>query len=536
MDITVYDKRIQKLASEYEAAKQMLDMKTIRILHRMRKYALETGDDKLLGYVYHSLAFSYYFIAGDYPAFLKYIRQATTALIRAKDEAELLHVFYLIAIDALNRGMSDIAYDYFLIARMLAKRYGNPVSAAILDENIGHVLLGLHAFEESRVFSGRCLKELRKHREHPHYVSNMLAGYLNDGAACLALGKRAEAQKRFHTALKFADRHADEAPAGSLFELYLFGARVALANGRWAGMRRSLEKMYAQTTHITQIMTFADSIRILCEELTAKKMLDEVLPLIRLMEKYTPAEEALSIKSILVDIKVDYYTAIGNTRKLNRCYEEQDQIYRQLRSEQKKADRYAGDLITLIGSLREEQRRISREHDALLRQSVTDALTDLPNRRALNTHLEKVFERAYKEGTHFGIGILDVDDLKKINDTYGHASGDECLVGIGNALRLVQAKHPVFCARYGGDEFVMVFDNMTSPAIREVCGTVRKLCGAKLSIGVCNESPKKKNRSWDYFSCADRALYRAKECKNARGNAHPVRFEKLRLMDAVNRS
>lgn len=88
-----------------------------------------------------------------------------------------------------------------------------------------------------------------------------------------------------------------------------------------------------------------------------------------------------------------------------------------------------------------------------------DALTDLPNRRALDHYLEEVMGLARQYGRIVALGLLDLDDLKPINDRHGHAVGDRLLIEVAVRLRAA-LRDQDYAARVGGDEFVLVFDQL----------------------------------------------------------------------------
>ena len=97
-----------------------------------------------------------------------------------------------------------------------------------------------------------------------------------------------------------------------------------------------------------------------------------------------------------------------------------------------------------------------RKSEASLReQSVRDHLTGLFNRRYMEETLKRELLRAARKQLSLGVIMLDVDDFKRFNDTYGHAAGDAVLRELGNLLFGHVRGEDIAC-RYGGDEFIIV--------------------------------------------------------------------------------
>lgn len=120
-------------------------------------------------------------------------------------------------------------------------------------------------------------------------------------------------------------------------------------------------------------------------------------------------------------------------------------------------------------ALEENARLLHRLHDALLDTQATarmyqdaaslDSLTGLPNRSAFEAQLEAVCAAHQGQPHRFGLLFLDLDDFKDVNDTYGHAMGDEVLRATGAALRETLRDTDVV-ARLGGDEFVVLLNSL----------------------------------------------------------------------------
>jgi diguanylate cyclase (GGDEF)-like protein len=88
----------------------------------------------------------------------------------------------------------------------------------------------------------------------------------------------------------------------------------------------------------------------------------------------------------------------------------------------------------------------------------TDALTGLPNRRGLEEHAQREIERTRRQGTELAVLAIDIDHFKRINDQYGHETGDAALRSVACALAAFMRK-PDIMARLGGEEFIALLAN-----------------------------------------------------------------------------
>lgn len=150
------------------------------------------------------------------------------------------------------------------------------------------------------------------------------------------------------------------------------------------------------------------------------------------------------------------------------------------------------------------------------RLAVTDPLTGLFNRRKLNEALELEVERAGRYGRPLSLIMLDMDQMKKINDTYGHPAGDEVLRRVAESIRK-QVRKVDLPTRFGGDEFLVVLpeagaDEAGAIADR-ICAEVRggdyHGIDVSVSAGVAQWKPEHAGAE-DFVFEADRALYRKK--------------------------
>ena len=151
--------------------------------------------------------------------------------------------------------------------------------------------------------------------------------------------------------------------------------------------------------------------------------------------------------------------------------------------------------------------------------SHTDALTFLPNRRQVINSLQKEVHRAERYKTSLSISMLDIDNFKNINDSYGHLVGDEVLIQLADMMR-EGIRESDMVGRYGGEEFLILLPNTELQKagelaarlckfIRETSIDVGKKINLTVSIGVAEYKHGEEN--WQKcLSRADMALYEAK--------------------------
>ena len=111
--------------------------------------------------------------------------------------------------------------------------------------------------------------------------------------------------------------------------------------------------------------------------------------------------------------------------------------------------------LTIIFLMLDFSRNISFYENQLLKLSQKDALTGMNNRHNMNTILEKLHDEFLKTGKKVCLGMVDIDDFKKINDSYGHECGDYVLKTIGEMLISMESS-TLKTARWGGEEFIVV--------------------------------------------------------------------------------
>lgn len=185
---------------------------------------------------------------------------------------------------------------------------------------------------------------------------------------------------------------------------------------------------------------------------------------------------------------------------------------------------YSADQLGLVGrliNLASVGVRNALLHSVTRAMADTDSLTGLLTTRAYHERLESEFRKAQTSRRSLSLLILDVDNFKNINDSYGHPAGDEVLRRVSGLIRQ-QARRNDVCCRYGGDEFIVVMPETIKSDAAVVAGRIRKAIEEQVfafdnhrmqttvSIGAASY-PQDVTTKSALVKAADAALYVAKQ-------------------------
>jgi diguanylate cyclase len=169
----------------------------------------------------------------------------------------------------------------------------------------------------------------------------------------------------------------------------------------------------------------------------------------------------------------------------------------------------------------QEMDQVRKELDEYKRIANTDSLTRLSNRRAFDDRLAAVFDNVSLRPVT-ALVLADIDNFKKINDTYGHPVGDKILATVASVIR-ANVRRDVFVARTGGEEFALIIDGNTADEVLLIAERIRRTLEATpfknsrtrmnygpvtVSMGVCMASAAED--PGELYYKADVALYTAK--------------------------
>lgn len=207
-------------------------------------------------------------------------------------------------------------------------------------------------------------------------------------------------------------------------------------------------------------------------------------------------------------------------------------------------DRADADFATVLAAVVAAGIAQTERLEEVRKLAFTDPLTGLANRRAVDTRLDEAVERFMSDGSVVSLVVCDLNGLKRVNDTHGHAVGDRLLERFGSLLSYCGARLPgALAARLGGDEFCLV---SVGPGADEVVAVADDLCvraeelefGEGVACGVASTGdpigPVRSARR--LFRLADAAQYRAKAARSAKPVVAGRDGAVMRLADAPPRA
>ena len=180
-----------------------------------------------------------------------------------------------------------------------------------------------------------------------------------------------------------------------------------------------------------------------------------------------------------------------------------------------------GEFLSLITPKLATSVMASRALQKVYLEAETDEMTNLPNARAAFRKLDAELKRAERQGQTVAVLYMDLDGLKPVNDSYGHAAGDKLLLDIGRNLRAHLRSYD-FLGRVGGDEFLAIVPGIAKDGLDAKVMAIKKTLAAKpimvtegvylrpkMSVGAAL-FPVDASESEELIYLADRRMYRDK--------------------------
>lgn len=200
----------------------------------------------------------------------------------------------------------------------------------------------------------------------------------------------------------------------------------------------------------------------------------------------------------------------------------QDELGQLSRSFNEMAIKLTNVVSGLENQVEERTKALQEMNESLSRLSYSDGLTGLPNRRKFDDFYESAYQANALKERHMVLLMMDLDNFKSFNDTYGHLAGDDCLRLVSQVMLNMFPHKKDLVARYGGEEFSAVLQGYSKDEALAICEQLRKrineidivvdgvIIKVTISIGMVYFVPTDVSMMDEWIKSADFALYQAK--------------------------
>ena len=522
MDISSYRTEIASLIREINQVKETHSERTIALCDKLEEYGDAQGDDALTGYACFVRG-EFYYRTNDILGFYREMLRCMEPFERIGEWGYLAMADNMLGIMSLNRGNAPFALDYYYRADSICKDYSLPDIEWVVQMNMGALFLSIGSPEEAIKHYDAAYEYILDHKDEiPSFRQSLTAAAVGLGRGYMQSGD-IEKAARYEAIIEL--QCTPYLSKNEELNVYCFLARYYSEENNAEEKDHAVRKVISAFSSDIAIMDFFDDLydflSLLLETEDYPTFSSLVTPINGMVEK-------TSIKNMqqkLLRLLLRFYKAIGDKESYR------DSAVRYYENEQQMSNE-SGLMIKSMIKLRQSFYRLSRENSrinaktrSLEKKSETDPLTAMYNRFRLNKYAETAYNRAVKNHMGLAVEILDIDFFKEYNDNYGHQAGDRIIKYIADCIKKLQKDNNIFAARYGGDEFVLIYEGYTREEVFSLAKVLKKIINSghiehkysrtntkyvTISQGVFWGMPDEDGNVWHYLHEADGLLYKVK--------------------------
>ena len=522
MDLNGLPQTVQNFINDtiqYRESGNCLDYDTCQ---KILEYAADTGSQKLTGLGLYYLA-ECYWQKGEYENTMQCLTESVGCLKNTQMYELLAKAHNMMGAVSDRKNNRMVALSSYYNCLQYAEKYHFYYIQGMAESNIAYTLVRMRLRQEAIQHYRIAIDSYSKSEKTYQLNYNRINCMIECGCCHMYLGEMEEALRLWHQ-IEQIIREAPESYYSKItLEMYRISCELLQGHEEEAlKLAADLLEQLADRDVFEEIMDELVILAGILAILPDGKYLEELIRIID--EKHI--EEHYNIFLDLYPFKSELLQKKGLTREYIDYTRQYFDIYEKYQQENREALINVIELQNRLKNVTLDWTNMKASNRELESLAMHDELTGLANRAFLHEYFTGSFEHAYEEHELMGVELMDIDFFKEYNDHYGHLAGDQCLKAIAGVLRKQQVPGKIFCARYGGDEFMILYTGMTAEKIRrvseDILREVRNLkiphecsnCSNYVSVsqGVFVRIPVGNNREWDFTSRADDLLYKAKNC------------------------
>ena len=434
--------------------------------------------------------------------------------------------FSVLGVIYSGMGAVRTAMDYYIRGKVACTKYNVGNVLVFLTVNIGVMYLKFGSAAEAKDCFEEAIWIANTLDNDPDNVplSDMDKAiiYLNLVTSLITLRDATAAREAFEKACELGITK-DEDTVDVL--IYMLKARLADLEGNIEERDEAISRFFEGNVDQAILESFDDLLEyaIFLRKIGKDEEFIKVLRMIDNLAKNTNSPY-FALKSL--EQKIAYY---DKKEMWNDYFAATGDFYVRIQAQQQEVD--ANNAQTLTARLKLEDEKFERlklesEKEALRAKSETDPLTGINNRAKINEISEAKFNEALEKNQSFAVQMIDIDNFKEYNDTYGHQAGDEVIKKVAYAVDSLKRHYGVYAGKYGGDEFMVIFIGKEYSEVSAICEELKQKIASyniehknsktdakrvTLSQGTFFGRPSGNSKLWDFVSGADKALYKVKE-------------------------
>lgn len=515
MEVKNLPQHVQDWMKEIEANVVANNDRMVEFCDKLEQYADEHNEGFLKGFSLFYRGFNRYLNARLEQG-MEDLSAALNYLISAQAWGMVAHTYNSMGNIADFQGDISLAIDCYIKGLSLAKEYDIKGMEYNVRTNIANVYIGLDAYDRAVNMLLECERLLENGLIMPD--GPQMAANANITNCYIHLKELDKAEKHLDW---LRQKHEDYPSTMTSLLICVLETQLYHASGNIAARDAAIDRL--ENLELQSLNVY-DALNELCRHCMLLLEIGKFDAFLSMVNRIETLAESPNVEKRVLDLRLTYYKKIGDHENLAKMAMKYYVVAELRENERNKI--VSHNIITRMSLDEEERRRKEVEISNLMlkQKSERDALTGMNNRYRFNELAELAFHRAYLNGTPLTVEILDIDCYKEFNDTYGHQAGDECLIRIADVIRSMEDYNGVHTARYGGDEFVIIYEEYSKKDVEKMAqrlkDTIHNLniahTGSTVSTrvtvsqGLFHKIPSGGNKLWDFLYGADMALYAVK--------------------------